>query len=94
MDYYSNPDLFAAPSGDGEAGCPYCWCLSIPQIKVAQFMIGYIVCTAGFPYCIALIASIFSKVYTSSESNHYPINSNNYFRFRFWATLHRACGWA
>ena len=63
MDYMPPAvDPYAAPTGDGDVGCPYCWCLSIPQIKVAQFMIGYIICTAGFPFCVALIASIFSKV--------------------------------
>ena len=76
MEYYAldQVDPFAGPS-DGEAGCPYCWCLSIPEIKVAQFMIGYIVCTAGFPFCIALIASIFSKVLIKPEPDFLLLTS-------------------
>ena len=43
-------------------GCPYDWCYDIPKISVEQFMIGYVFALIGYPFCMALCGSLFSKV--------------------------------
>ena len=51
----------AAAVGAG-TGCPYCWCLTQRQMTIAQFMIGSAITTIGFPFCVAIDASLFTKV--------------------------------
>lgn len=50
-----------APTSD-TVGCPYCWCLDIPQMTVVQFMIGFAIVVIGYPFCIAISGSLFSKI--------------------------------
>jgi len=57
---FNGPETFAI--GDGLPGCSYDWCSSTPRIEVAQFMVGFVVATAGYPFCISLSGSIYSKV--------------------------------
>merc|ERR1719341_371654 len=45
-----------------DTGCKYEWCHYIPKITVAQFMAGYVLATIGYPFCITLNASLYSKV--------------------------------
>lgn len=45
----------------GLIGCPYDWCYEIPKLSVEQFMIGYVFCLLGYPFCMALCGSLFSK---------------------------------
>ena len=44
------------------SGCRYEWCPNIPRITVVQFMVGFVLGTAGYPFCLTLSASIFSKI--------------------------------
>ena len=46
----------------GLIACPYAWCSRIAKISVAQFMAGYIFALLGYPFCVALCGSLFSKV--------------------------------
>ena len=48
--------------GEEGSGCAYEWCLYIPKVTVAQFMVGFFVATAGYPFCVAVIGSLYSKV--------------------------------
>ena len=43
-------------------GCQYDWCSEIGAITVVQFMFGYVCSLLGYPFCIALCGSIFTKV--------------------------------
>ena len=45
-----------------EEGCKYDWCLTIPQIHMAQFFIQYYISVVAFPFCTTLIAAVFSCV--------------------------------
>ena len=47
--------------------CSYDWCHEIPRIEITQFMIGFVVATAGYPFCLTLSGSIYSKVLGSSN---------------------------
>lgn len=49
-------------------GCPETqeWCLYSPGLTLTQFIVGYMLTSAGYPLGITLIQSIFSKVKTSS----------------------------
>ena len=51
----------AAPV-EGLIGCPYDWCYTIPKISVDQFMVGYVFALVGYPFCMAICGSLFSKV--------------------------------
>ena len=56
--------IYIVPSGgdiSGLIGCPYDWCYEIPKLSVVQFMIGYVFCLLGYPFCMALCGSLFSK---------------------------------
>lgn len=57
----------------GQSGCGYDWCLTTPRIEVAQFMVGFVVATAGYPFCISLSGSIYSKMLgaTNPVSNEF-----------------------
>ena len=46
----------------GLIGCLYDWCFTIPKISVVQFMVGYVFALVGYPFCMALCGSLFSKV--------------------------------
>ena len=45
-----------------EEGCKYDWCLTIPQIHMAQFFIQYYISVIAFPFCTTLITAVFSCV--------------------------------
>ena len=68
----------------GEPGCAYCWCLEQPKMTVVQFIVGMGFSMAGYPFCTAIIASLFSKVLgdipqvsrtspKADKNGHYPI---------------------
>lgn len=52
----------AVSSVDGLTGCSYDWCLTIPKITVVQFMVGYVFGLLGYPFCVAICGSLFSKI--------------------------------
>ena len=55
-------DLSLDPPGPPEKyGCKLCWCLDIRQMTLVQFMIGFAISTVGYPFCIAIIGSLYSK---------------------------------
>jgi len=45
-------------------GCPasQTWCFEMPALNPYIVAIGYAICTLGFPFCIALTQTIFSKM--------------------------------
>ncbi|ODM98429.1 Major facilitator superfamily domain-containing protein 8 [Orchesella cincta] len=45
-------------------GCPasQTWCFEMPALDPIIVAIGYAICTLGFPFCIALTQTIFSKM--------------------------------
>lgn len=45
-------------------GCKYEWCKTVPKITYAQYYVGVFLTNSGFPFCMALTASIFSKLLT------------------------------
>ena len=49
-------------SSHSNSGCRYEWCPNIPRITVVQFMVGFVLGTVGYPFCLTLSASIFSKI--------------------------------
>ena len=49
-------------SKHSNSGCRYEWCPNIPRITVVQFMVGFVLGTIGYPFCLTLSASIFSKI--------------------------------
>ena len=51
-----------AVSKHSNSGCRYEWCPNIPRITVVQFMVGFVLGTIGYPFCLTLSASIFSKI--------------------------------
>jgi len=50
----------AIPDGS-KYGCAYEWCLHIPKVTVAQFMVGFFIATTGYPFCVAIMGSLYSK---------------------------------
>ena len=54
--------------GGVNSGCPYDWCLEIPAIHIAQFMVGFVIGTVGYPFCVTLTGSIYSKLMGGSRS--------------------------
>ena len=54
-------------SGSEATGCSYEWCTEVPRIEIPQFMVGFVVATAGYPFCISLSGSIYSKVLGASD---------------------------
>jgi len=52
---------------DYAKGCWYDWCKHVPRIHIAQFMVGFVVATAGYPFCLTLTGSIYSKLLGSSN---------------------------
>jgi len=60
--------LASAVSGTEETGCTYQWCTEIPRIEIPQFMVGFVVATAGYPFCLTLSGSIYSKVLGNSSA--------------------------
>jgi len=67
-DYFYTPLYLADPvrgprsAANGGIGCYYDWCLSIPRIHIVQFILGFFVATAGYPFCLTLTGSIYSKL--------------------------------
>ena len=43
-------------------GCSYDWCPNMPGITAAQFYTSFALQCLGFPYCIALTQSLYSKI--------------------------------
>lgn len=45
-------------------GCPESqeWCFEMPALNTIIVAVGYAICTLGFPFCIALSQTIFSKM--------------------------------
>ena len=46
----------------GLIGCNYEWCSEIPKVTLAQFLVGYVFATVGYPFCMGLTGALFSKV--------------------------------
>ena len=44
------------------------------RISIPQFMVGFALGTAGYPFCLTLSASIFSKVVGGSSD---PVNNDD-----------------
>ncbi len=44
------------------AGCEHCWCLDTKRMTEVQFLVGFCVSTVGYPFCIAIIGALYSKV--------------------------------
>lgn len=51
-----------APDPLPASGCTLCWCLDLKRMTEVQFLIGFCVSTCGYPFCIAIIGSLYSKV--------------------------------
>ena len=47
---------------ENSSSCSYEWCQQIPKIEVSQFMVGFLVATIGYTFCLSLSGSIYSKV--------------------------------
>ena len=62
---YEGPDdpllPYAAPGG-GEGGCIHCWCLELRRVTEVQFIIGFTIGICAYPYCVAIIGSLYSKL--------------------------------
>ena len=56
-----DPDLPYAVTGE-EPGCAYCWCLELNALTIPQFMVGFVFNSLGYPFSVALLGSLFSKV--------------------------------
>ena len=68
LPYYLSPSVLASHvSGTEATGCSYEWCTKIPRIEISQFMVGFVVATAGYPFCLTLSGSIYSKVLGASN---------------------------
>jgi len=67
LPFYLSPSVLASVSGDQPTGCSYEWCTKIPRIEIPQFMVGFVVATAGYPFCLTLSGSIYSKVLGASN---------------------------
>ena len=52
---------YAAPSGGG-GGCIHCWCLELRRVTEVQFIIGFTIGICAYPYCVAIIGSLYSKL--------------------------------
>jgi len=50
------------------SGCSYEWCDDMARITVWQFMLGFVLGTVGYPFCLAISASIFSKIVGGSSN--------------------------
>lgn len=61
---YEVPDDPALPYavGGGDPGCAYCWCLEMMALTIPQFMVGFAINSVGYPYSVALIGALYSKV--------------------------------
>ena len=61
---YEGPDdpllPHAAPGGGG--GCIHCWCLELRRVTEVQFLIGFTIGICAYPYCVAIIGSLYSKL--------------------------------
>ena len=58
--------------GDHGKHTDVCLTITIPlRISIPQFMVGFALGTAGYPFCLTLSASIFSKVVGGSSD---PVN--------------------
>ena len=49
-------------TGEGEAGCPYDWCVDTPAMTAPQFYVHYAISSASFPYCTAICQALFRSV--------------------------------
>ena len=62
---YEGPDdpalPYAAPGGEG-GGCIHCWCLELRRVTEVQFLIGFAIGICAYPYCVAIIGSLYSKL--------------------------------
>ena len=47
----------------GGLGCPHCWCVSgMRRVTEVQFLIGFSIGICAYPYCVAIIGSLYSKL--------------------------------
>ena len=44
-----------------DEACKYCWCYTQPAVTKGQFFVGFFLGFIGYPYCIAICQSIYSK---------------------------------
>jgi len=57
-----------APLGEFDSKCTYEWCKHIPAVHIAQFMTGFLIATVGYPFCVALTGSMYSKLLVNSNN--------------------------
>ena len=74
------------------SGCRYEWCTNMPRITVVQFMVGFVLGTVGYPFCLTLSASIFSKII--GATNTVISSSDNLAGVTVTVLADRECGWA
>ena len=62
---YEGPDdpllPYTTPREDG-GGCIHCWCLELRRVTEVQFIIATVIGACAFPYCVAIIGSLYSKL--------------------------------
>ena len=62
---YEGPDdplLPYASSREDGGGCIHCWCLELRRVTEVQFIIATVIGACAFPYCVAIIGSLYSKL--------------------------------
>ena len=47
---------------EGGGGCIHCWCLELRRVTEVQFFIAFAIGTCAYPYCVAIISSLYSKL--------------------------------
>jgi len=57
-----------APLGGFDSKCKYEWCKYIPAVHIAQFMTGFVIATVGYPFCVTLTGSMYSKLLITSNN--------------------------
>ena len=57
-----DPLLTYTSPGEGGGGCIHCWCLELRRVTEVQFFIAFAIGTCAYPYCIAIIGSLYSKL--------------------------------
>ena len=66
---YLDTSFLASNTSDGDSpSCSYEWCQNIPMIQIPQFMVGFVVATIGYTFCLALSGSIYSRVLGSCNA--------------------------
>lgn len=56
---------------EGESGCVYCWCLEMNAMSITQFMVGFSINAIGYPFNIAILGSLFSKIVGNYRQGFY-----------------------